>query len=643
MFLARLFIPGTVYDNLMAQELAWRVAGGSGDGVDTTGANFAKALMRAGLNIGTYRSYPSRIRGGHTYYEVEATNKPAKARKDEYNFLLALGDSFGRKEDEAVYENEEIKPLSENLDELQEGGVIVYDEGIIDIEEVPNFEERVEKNNWHVYPLNLRKIAMEHGKEVMRNTAGIGATAALSEIGTEPFEDVMGEVMEGDILDNNIDVLTSTYEKVKEEFDFKHEVRLPEPKGHDEKQILVSGSHTLAFGALDSGCRFISGYPMTPWSDVFTLMTQMLPKFGGTAEQVEDELSAACMAIGASHAGAKALTGSSGGGFSLMSEALGHAEATETPLVMVEANRGGPSTGLPTKTEQSDLEHVLYTSQGDSGRVVLAPGNLMEAYEQMRQAFNIAYRYNLPVIVLFDKEIATNMRNVPKSFFDRETEPGMEATLKEEEIEEHIRNGLFPRFNHDAEKAVPPRTIPGQKGGLFKTSGNEHNEFGYISEDTINRKKIEDRRLEKLEYIREDLDKYSNQTYHGDPNAKYGLICFGSNKGPVETAIDELNDKEENFKMVKISDIAPFPRNEIEGFIENSEKIFVVENNATAQLRHHIQRELGSFRDKLTSILKYDGEPFTIEEIVDGVESSLDGKVDTNYETIMIQEEIAIA
>ncbi|MDY7081260.1 MAG: 2-oxoacid:acceptor oxidoreductase family protein, partial [Halobacteria archaeon] len=347
-------------------EFIWRISGGSGDGIDSTGTNFTKAMMRSGLNVRTHRHYPSRIRGGHTYFEVRASDEDVKARGDEFNVLLALGDSFARApNDDAVYGNEEIKPLTENLDELAEGGVIVYDEGLIDVEDIPNFEERAEENDWHVYPLNLREIAKEKGREVMRNTAGVAATAALVDMPLDPIIDVMSDSMGGEILETNIEILEYTHDKVKEEFEIDHDIKVPEPNGqNDEDQVLVAGAHGIAYAALDEGCRFISGYPMTPWTDVFSIMSQLLPEFDGIAEQVEDEIAAAAMAIGASHAGAKAMSGSSGGGFALMSEPLGLAEATETPVVLIEAMRGGPSTGLPTKTEQADLEHVLYTSQG---------------------------------------------------------------------------------------------------------------------------------------------------------------------------------------------------------------------------------------------------------------------------------------
>lgn len=471
-------------------ELIWRIAGGSGDGIASTSQNFAKALMRAGLHVFTHRHYPSRIRGGHTYTEVRVSADPVKSRGDGYNFLLALGDSFARNPSEgAYYGNEEIKPLSENLDELVEGGVIVYDSGLLDASEIEDFDERVEENDWHVYDIDLRTIAREHGREVMRNTAGVAVTCAIADIEPDVIKSLMSDAMPDKILEPNLTVFDDAYEMVQEEFDVEApDIQAPTGE-HDEEQVLLSGSDAIAYGAIDEGCRFIAGYPMTPWTEVFTIMTQNLPELGGISEQVEDEIAAAALAIGASHAGAKAMSGSSGGGFSLMSEPLGLAEITETPLVLVEAMRAGPSTGMPTKPEQSDLEHVLYTSQGDSHRVVFAPGNAAEAYYQTRKAFKLAYEYQIPSIVLYDQKLGGELSNVPASVFDEEPNADLGSVLTEAELEEapHDDAGKYQRFQHDTENGVSPRSLPGQKGGRYLATGNEHMPAGHISESPENR------------------------------------------------------------------------------------------------------------------------------------------------------------
>jgi pyruvate ferredoxin oxidoreductase alpha subunit len=613
-------------------EIIWRIAGGSGDGIDSTSRNFTKALMRSGLHVFTHRHYPSRIRGGHTYVEVRTSRDEVRSRGDGYNFLLSLGDSFARNpQDDAYYGNEEIKPLSENLDDLREGGVVVYDEGLIDEEDLAaiDFQARVEENDWHVYPINLREIAKEHGREVMRNTAGVGATAAMLDMDVSYFEEIMAENMPEEIYDANMAVLEDAYEQAAD-LEFGHDVRMPEAEEHDETQALISGSDAIAYGALDAGCRFISGYPMTPWTDVFTIMSQNLPHFGGAAEQVEDEIAAASLALGASHTGVKAMSGSSGGGFALMSDPLGLAEMTETPLVLVEAMRAGPSTGMPTKPEQADLEHVLYTSQGDSARVVMAPGNHEECYEQIRTAFEIAYDYHIPTVLIYDQKLQGELRNVDAGFFDRDPDPDPGAVFDEDELAEaaHHHSGKFERFQFDpeTESGVSPRSVPGQKGGRYLASGNEHEPTGHISEDPETRVKQMDRRIGKLDAIREHLDDVGNQTHYGPAEADYGILVWGSQQDTVFEAVDRLNDAGHSVKALGVSDMLPYPEAEVSDFLESVEECLVVEMNATGQFRGLTQKELGRFGPKLSSLLKYNGNPFEPEEIVEGFESSINGE-----------------
>ncbi|QSG03188.1 2-oxoacid:acceptor oxidoreductase subunit alpha [Natranaeroarchaeum sulfidigenes] len=610
-------------------ELIWRIAGGSGDGIDSTSQNFAKALMRSGLNVFTHRHYPSRIRGGHTYVEIRATEDDVKSRGDGYNFLLALGDSFARNPKEnAYYGEEEIKPLYENLDELREGGIIVYDSGMLDTDDIPNFDERVEENDWHVFDINLREIAKEHGREIMRNTAGVGVTAALLDMELDEIENLMEDAMGGDMLEANLNVLHDAYEMTNEEYEFEHDLTVPTGE-HDEEQVLVSGSNGVAYGALDAGCRFIAGYPMTPWTDVFAIMSQNLPEFGGIAEQVEDEIAAAALAVGASHAGVKAMSGSSGGGFALMGEPLGLAEMTETPIVLIEAMRAGPSTGLPTKPEQGDLESILYSSQGDSNRVVFAPADPAEAYDQTRMAFKLAYDYQIPAIVIIDQKLSGENRNVPKSFFDRPVDADPGSVLTEEELAEapHDESGKFERFIHETDNGVAPRSLPGQKDGRYLATGNEHNKAGHIDEDPDNRVAQMSRRMEKLVSIREELDEEheSQQSYRGPEDAEYGLITWGSQQGTVEEAVDRLNERGVSVKSIGVSDLMPYPEQEMTEFLESVEEAMIVEMNATAQFRGLTQKELGQFGEKLTSFLKYDGNPFEPEEVVEAFEAQING------------------
>ena len=497
-----------------------------------------------------------------------------------------------------------------------------------DVEQT-ELEARAEENDWHVYPVDLRSIAQEHGRAVMRNTAGVGVTLALLGEETDGIEELLGENMSGDVLEANLQVLEDAYE-FGQGLESDHDISIPNGE-HDTEQALLTGSDGIAYGALDAGCRFISGYPMTPWTDVFRIMSQKLPKFGGIAEQVEDEIASATLALGASHAGVKAMSGSAGGGFALMTEALGLAEMTETPVVYVEAQRAGPSTGLPTKTEQGDLEHVLYSSQGDSCRVVFAPANAMEAYEQTRQAFELAYDYQMPALVMYDQKLEGELRSVPIEFFDREPDPDLGATLTEEELQEaaHDASGKFKRFQHNPEggkDGVSPRAIPGQKGGRFLASGNESEPTGHIEESTENRIAQMDRRMQKLDSVRAELDEGpSNQKTAGPEDATYGILTWGSTQDTVFEAQDILEEAGHSVKAMGVSDLMPFPEAEVSEFIRSVDECLVVEMNASGQFRGLVQRELGQYGPKLSSLLKYNGEPFRGGEIVDAFEDTIDG------------------
>jgi pyruvate ferredoxin oxidoreductase alpha subunit len=288
---------------------------------------------------------------------------------------------------------------------------------------------------------------------------------------------------------------------------------------------------------------------------------------------------------------------------------------------------------MPTKPEQADLEHVLYTSQGDSNRVVFAPANVAEAYEQTRRAFQLAYEYQLPAIVLFDQKLSGEYVNVPASVFDREPNPSLGSTVTEEQIAEmpHDSSGKFHRFQYDAENGVSPRSLPGQKGGRFLATGNEHNEAGHISEDPANRVFQMNRRQGKLETIRGELDAdreagESANTHRGPEDARQGILVWGSQQGTVEEAVDRLNDDGHSVKMLGVSEMAPYPTSEVTEFLESVEACLVVEMNASAQFRGLTQKELGRFGEKLSSLLKYNGNPFEPAEVVEGFEASIGGQ-----------------
>lgn len=609
------------------ETVTWRIAGGSGDGIDSTSKNFSTVLMRMGYHVFTHRHYPSRIRGGHTFAETRIASESVTSRNDGYDVLLSLGDSFARNESEnAYYGNEKIKPLTENLDDLNQDGVIIYDSSSIAEDELPtDFDERVEKNNWNVIDVELKDMAREYGRSIMRNTAGVGITVAIMDLGIEGIEEILEDSMEGEVLDQNKRVLREAY-KVGQDYDC--EIEMPDTNNFDDDQVLVSGDDAVSYGAVDEGVQFISGYPMTPWTGVFSRLSQIIPQNGGVAEQVEDEIAACAMAVGASHAGAKAMSGSSGGGFSLMSEPLGMAEMTETPIVLLEAQRAGPSTGMPTKPEQSDLEHVLYASQGDSNRVVFAPSNIEEAYEQARLSFQIAYDYQIPSIILTDQKISGELRNLDESFFNKEANIGdAGSVLTEDQISDlpHHDSGRFNRYRYsdELETNVSPRSVPGQKDGNFLATGNEHNKQGHISEDPENREEQMSRRVSKVQDIKDEIDKsdYDLQSIFGSSDPDVGVITFGSQQGTVSEAVDRMCSNGFNVAGMGVSQLKPFPESPVQEFIDQLSDCLIVEMNATGQFENELNKHIELRRRPqditIHSVRKYNGNPFRPREITE--------------------------
>jgi len=367
-------------------------------------------------------------------------------------------------------------------------------------------------------------------------------------------------------------------------------------------RLLISGHEAVALGALAAGLQFVSGYPMTPWSSVLNAVGSRAEKWGVVVEQAEDEIAAINMALGASYAGVRALTGSSGGGFSLMVEALGLAGCSETPLVIVEAQRPGPSTGLPTRTEQGDLGFVLSAGQGDFPRAVLAPGNPAQGFALTARAFNLADRYQLPVFLITDQYFAdTNFTHEPEDF-PREVQI-------ERALVDGPADGPYDRYALTAD-GISPRRRPGF-GPVVVADSDEHTADGHLTEDLGVRVKMHDKRLRKLTGLVQELN---GVTTAGPAEAPLALACWGSSLGPVTEAVARLNADGTPARMVHLSELWPFPAGAVAGALGKPKKLVMVEMNATGQGNRLLRQETGIAADHL--VLKYNGAPFTPEYIL---------------------------
>jgi 2-oxoglutarate ferredoxin oxidoreductase subunit alpha len=573
--------------------MTFKIGGEAGQGIESGGAGFAKVLARGGLHVFGLQDYMSRIRGGHNFYQIRASESPLYSHTDEVHLLLAL-----------IPET-----IERHKEEIVAGGGLIYDEGL----EVD--EEDLEGQGIKLFPVPLSQIAEEAGSKIMANTAAFGAAAGVTEYDFELMASVIRDNFAkkgASVVDANLEVAQRAYdfarERYADSFDYKLEPVEAPPR------MVINGNHALSVGALLGGCRFISAYPMTPASSILEWLATHASRYGLVAKHSEDEIAALGMAIGASHVGARAMTATSGGGFSLMVEALGLAGMTETPVVIVEAQRPGPSTGMPTRTGQGDLLFMLRASQGEFPRIVLTPGTIEDCFHAGWRAFNLAEKYQCPVIILVDNFLANSVRSIPRSDFHfEEVKIDRGELLTEEELDQLSDD--YKRYTI-TETGISPRALPGHPKAVFVACSDEHTEDGHFEdEDPENRVQMVQKRLRKLEVAE---GKMRAPALYGPEQADITLIGWGSSYGPVREAVDRLNQKGEKVSFLHFTDIWPFPEDKIRPLLESAKRLVAVENNATGQFARLLRAYTGVQVDD--KILRFDGRPFSPEYVLDRLE-----------------------
>ncbi|WP_339064079.1 2-oxoacid:acceptor oxidoreductase subunit alpha [Tepidibacillus marianensis] len=577
----------------MLKDLKWKVGGAQGEGIDSTGEIFAITLNRMGYYLFSYRHFMSLIKGGHTNYKVRISSEPVNYHGDDLDILLAF----------------DQRTIDENFHELKDGSILIYESSKMKDVALPEQGKKV-----NVCPIPIYEIAQQLGNSIMKNMVAAGASCAA--VGLEP--NIFHEVIEGifkkkgeNIINSNKEAIQKGYDYYKE--NFNHKLELPKIKGEKNKNLFMTGNEGIGLGALTAGCRYLAAYPITPATEIMYNALAHFPKFGGKIMQAEDEIAACLMAIGGNYAGVRSMTSTSGPGLSLMMEALGLAGISETPLVIVDVQRGGPATGLPTKTEQSDINEMIYGSHGEIPRIVMTPSTADEAYYYIQHAFNLAEKYQVPVLVGTDMFVGMSKKSVADIDFNKiKIDRGQIVT--EEDLQK-IEKGMFKRYNLETQTGVSPRSIPGQDNGRYVALGNEHEETGYEIEDTETRVKMMDKRMKKLDqFDPTELGIY----YSGENQFDTVLIGFGSTYAQIDEAYQELKEKSEKVAHIQIKVVHPFPAKFVKEKLAKAKNVFVIDNNATGQLRNLIQKEVG-YHEKITSILKYDGDPIKVKEIVSGV------------------------
>ncbi len=577
-------------------ELIVRISGTAGQGVISSGDIFSLSVARAGYYVTTFRSFPAEIRGeGQCAYQFRMSEEKVLTTSDNCDVLIAFTEDA----------------VLTNIEQLKTGGILIVDSDTVTNE----FEDYNEITKYYV-PLST--IAKEKANsERSKNMVALGVLAGLiSQINLKDqlFKDIKKryEKKSAEIIESNLKALEAGMGYVQNDLNREDNLDLIKMESSGQK-LIMSGNEAIALASLVAGCKFYSGYPITPATEIMEWLAREMPKVGGKLIQCEDEIAAVTAAIGASYGGAKAMTATSGPGLSLMSEAIGLSSMAEIPLVIVDVQRGGPSTGLPTKTEQSDLNMAIYGTHGDTPKIVLAPINVEDCFYQTINAFNFAEKYQVPVILLSDASVGQRKECV--DFIDIEKI----KIIDRDKYDRSKDKGLYVRYKNTI-TGISPISAPGDQGGAYCATGLEHTEFSTPTPAPEVHNMMMRKRFKKLETATHEF--VSAKTY-GPDDAKIGLISWGSTSGAVIEAIEMAKEKGIKLQALYPRTLYPMPNEWLLDFLKKKEILLVIERNYTAQLANTLIYRCNSINKDLQifEVLKYSGEPFSAREIFDKVDN----------------------
>ena len=548
-------------------------------GVISTGENFATAAARIGFHTFTFRTYPSEIKGGHAWFQVRISNRPVYSLGDGCDILIAF--------DQEAYEL--------HRKDLNEGGVLIYDSDLVHPEPDGDTVR---------YGVPFQNIA-RHELEFVRgtNVLVLGVMAGLFGLPPTALEEMVKTRYKrrADLMEKNVQALRHGYEYTKK---MQKEDKYWLGTADHMARLIMSGNDAITAGALHAGCRYFAGYPITPASDILETMAAQLPRFGGVCLQAEDEMAAIASVIGASYTGTKAMTATSGPGFSLMTELLGLSSMAEIPIVIVDAQRSGPSTGMPTKLEQSDLFQALYGGHGDFPRIVLAPASVQNCFRVSVLAFGLAEKYQCPVILLSDQSLSHRTETI--SAVDTDVFP----------VVDRIRpNGTNPedylRYKV-TENGVSPMAVPGLDPHTYVAPGLEHDERGHPRLSPQVHEEMTAKRFRKLEEARKETDNAELCPRYGPDKADLGIIGWGATQGSIREAVDRALAEGLQVAAMHPRVLNPLPSGRLSEFVSSVRHVLVPEVNYQGQFAHHLAATLGI---KPIRLNKIGGLPFTPGEI----------------------------
>ena len=578
----------------MPADFNWAVGGEAGDGIDSTGKIFAQALSRAGRHVFTSKDFASRIRGGYTAYKIRTSVEQVQSVVDRLDVLIALTP----------------RTIEENLSELHDGSVIIYDGERTTMQNATIPEEMVGLD------VPLKRLAEEAGGAIMRNVVALGAACAVAEFPIENLDSALEKRFGSNgqkLVDNNKVAARAGRDYVTDNYDHDFEYDL---ETTDEDYVLINGDEAIGMGAIAAGCRFYAGYPITPATNVMEYLTGRIERYGGQVVQAEDELSAINMALGAARAGARSMTATSGPGIDLMTETFGLVATSETPLVICNVMRSGPSTGMPTKQEQGDINQMLYGGHGEIPRFVLAPTTIDECFWKTVEAFNLAEKYQIPVYLTGDLALAVTEQTFPPEAFDMDAVEIDRGKLVDDETIGEWQNEKGQFKPHAlTDDGVSPRAVPGTAEGAHMTTGLEHDELGRRTEDGEMRIKQVDKRNKKVETAQAEED-WSPREF-GDPDSDNLVISWGSNEGAIVEAV-ELLDDDLSVRFISVPYI--FPRPDLSDEINSADEVLVVECNNTGQFADLLEHDALA---RVKRVNKYNGVRYKADELAAEITDAL--------------------
>ena len=545
------------------------IGGAAGQGMETLSSTLSKILQKRGYQLFTLQDYMSRVRGGHNFFQIRFSENPVQTHRDDLDGIIAL--------------NQETVDL--HIGRLNKDGFIIADDDII-------------SDDPRVITIPAKRLSREIGNPKVQSSVILGALMKLYGLDVEHLDTILSVKFNEKVVMQNVEAFNIGHDLVESRF--VPPVVTPSPS------MLIQANEAIALGALAAGLKFYSAYPMTPSTSIMSYLVQKSKKAKVVVEQAEDEIAAINMAIGASYTGVRAMTGTSGGGFSLMVEAVGLAGIMETPLVIAEIQRPGPATGLPTRTEQSDLKFVINSSHGEFPKMVIALRNPEDAFYQTIRAFNLAEKYQIPVIIMGDQYMGDAVRTVKPFDLDKVK---IERFMADEEV---YRNGKEYKRYELTETGISPNLRPGKvEGTMVNADSDEHDEFGNMIESGEIRIQMVEKRARKFELLKTEI---IEPELLGEPEMDVLLLGWGSLHSPLTEAIELLNqDSDQKFGALVFGDVWPLPEKLLREKTAKAKVVINVEQNFTGQLASLISEVTGIRVDK--SVLKYDGRPLSAVEI----------------------------